>query len=432
METRPGALLPMVLAATLSWTNGVAAEEAADARFDDRITGNWNGTRTQLSQRGLDMSLSYINEWLHNTSGGERDATAYADQFALAFDADLDTMLGWRGATLHVLVTNRNGPQLDAKAGLGTLLETHEIYGRGHYTRLTRFYLQQALFDDRLVLKVGRSDVDFFPLSCEFINISFCGALPGYHSNGWYTWPIGQYFANATFRPTPRTYVKAGANDVNPRNLDGDQGVRLRTPDDDNDGVLANVEAGWLPVFANRLDGAYRVGAWRNSTNQPDLLLDTQRQPMPLTGGDPLTRTRSDGWYAMAQQRVWTHDAGRSLVLFANYSRSDANVDRVDQVASIGLWLHGPFAGRPRDRLGFAIGQNRVSARAREAERLSNIATGADAALPRKETPVEVNYQFAVARGLWLMPSVQHVRNPGGRDDNDDALVWGLKLSAVF
>lgn len=432
MDTRTKPLLPMVLAAALSWTNSVAAQDATDGRFDDRITGDWGGARTQLSQRGLDMSLAYINEWLHNTSGGERDATAYADQFALALDADLDTMLGWHGASFHVLVTNRNGPQLDARAGLGTLLETHEIYGRGHYTRLTRFYLQQALFDDRLVLKLGRSDVDFFPLSCEFINISFCGALPGYHSNGWYTWPIGQYFANATFRPTARTYVKVGANDVNPRNLDGDQGLRLRTPHDDNGGVLANVEAGWLPLFASRLEGAYRVGVWRNSTNQPDLLLDTQRQPMPLTGGEALMRTRSNGWYAMAQQAVWVNGTGRSLTLFANLSRADADVDRVDQVASIGLWLHAPFANRPHDRLGFAVGQNRVSAPARQSERLSNTASGANSALPRKETPVEVNYQFAVARGLWLMPSIQHVRHPGGREDNDDALVWGLKLSAVF
>lgn len=432
MDTSTKPLLPMVLAAALSWTNSVAAEGPTDARFDNRISGDWGGSRTQLSQRGLDMSLTYINEWLHNTSGGERDATAYADQFALALDADLEAMLGWRGASFHVLVTNRNGPQLDARAGLGTLLETHEIYGRGHYTRLTRFYLQQALFDDRFVLKLGRSDVDFFPLSCDFINISFCGALPGYHSNGWYTWPIGQYFANATLRPTARTYLKVGANDVNPRNLDGDQGLRLRTPREDNDGVLANVEAGWLPVLANRLDGAYRVGLWRNSTNQPDLLLDAQRQPMPRTGGDPLVRTSSHGWYVMAQQMVWANDTGRSLTLFANLSRSDPDVDRVDQVASVGMWLHGPFAGRPGDRLGFAIGHNRVGAQARESERLSNSANGTNGALPREETPVEVNYQFAVARGLWLMPSVQRVGNPGGRDDKDDALVWGLKLSAMF
>lgn len=432
MVTRTKPLLPLVLAASLSWTSSVATEGARDASLGNRITGDWGGARTKLSRRGLDMSLAYINEWLHNTSGGERDATAYADQFALALDADLGTMLGWRSASFHVLVTNRNGPQLDAKAGLGTLLETHEIYGRGHYTRLTRFYLQQALFDDRLVLKLGRSDVDFFPLSCDFINISFCGALPGYHSNGWYTWPIGQYFANATFRPTPRSYMKVGASDVNPRNLDGEQGLRLRTPHNDNDGVLANVEAGWLPVLANRLDGAYRVGFWRNSTNQSDLLLDTHRQPMPVTGREPLVRTRSDGWYAMAQQTVWANGSGRSLTLFANLSRSDADVDRVDQVASIGLWLHGPFAARSGDRLGFAIGQNRVSAQARESARLSNIEAAANAALPRKEMPAEVNYQFAVARGLWLMPSVQHVRNPGGRDDKDDALVLGLKLSAVF
>ena len=95
MDTRTKPLLPMVLAATLSWTNSAAAKEATVVRFDDRMTGDWGGARTQLSQRGLDMSLAYINEWLHNTSGGARDATAYADQFALAISADLDTILDW-------------------------------------------------------------------------------------------------------------------------------------------------------------------------------------------------------------------------------------------------------------------------------------------------------------------------------------------------
>ncbi|UNK49882.1 carbohydrate porin [Lysobacter sp. S4-A87] len=421
------AILPLLLAVALPAVAKAEASGDPDAlnAYADRISGDWGGARTALSRRGIDMSLSYINEWLHNSTGGERDASAYADQFAVGLDANLEALVGWPGASFHVLVTNRNGPQLDAKAGLGTLLETHEIYGRGHYTRLTRFYLQQSLFDQRVTLNLGRSDVDFFPLSCDFINISFCGPLPGYHSNGWYTWPIGQYFANVTFRPTRTSYLKLGASDVNPRNLDGDQGLRLRTPHDDHDGILSNVEAGWLPRLFGRLDGAYRIGFWRNSTDQADLLVSAQ-------SGTPLMRDQSTGYYAMAQQQVWFNESGRLLTLFANLSRSDPDVDRVDRLISLGLWLHGPFAGRPHDRVGFAVGQNRVGAPAREAERLAQPGAGMDAVLPRHENPVELNYQFAVLRGVQLMPSVQHVRHPGGRSDNDSALVWGLKLNADF
>ncbi len=34
-------------------------------------------------------------------------------------------------------LNDRNGPPLDQKAGLGTLLETQETYGAGHGTRLS-------------------------------------------------------------------------------------------------------------------------------------------------------------------------------------------------------------------------------------------------------------------------------------------------------
>ncbi|WP_457097861.1 carbohydrate porin [Lysobacter sp. P5_B9] len=420
----------LLAAAVAAWSCHVLAAE--DGPFDHRITGDWGGLRETWHEKGVDLSFGYINEWLHNSTGGTRSTSAYADQIMLGADLDFDRLWGWRGGSFHVVITNRNGPQLDAKAGLGTLLETHEIFGRGHYTRLTRFYLQQELFDDRLTVKLGRSDVDFFPLSCDFINISFCGVLPGYHSDGWYTWPISQYFADVTFRPTASFYVKVGASEVNPRNLDGDQGLRLTTPDDDNDGTLTNFEAGWLPTFGNALEGAYRIGYWRDSTGYSDLLLNQQGQPLPIAGGTPMLQDTSTGYYAMAQQRLTHNDAGGGLVLFANLSHSDTDVSQTDRLISVGLWYTGVFPSRPGDRLGFAIGQNRVGDRIREFERLTNEQAGIDAPSRGSEKPVELNYSIAVSRGFWLMPSLQYVRDPGGRSDAESALVWGLKLSADF
>lgn len=373
--------------------------------FDDRITGDWRGTRTALAQGGVNLSLGYVGEWVHNTSGGVRSTTAYADQIALGADLDFERLFGWRGGSLHMVVTNRNGPQLDAKAGFGTLLETHEIFGRGHYTRLTRLYLQQNLLGDKVTIKVGRSDVDFFPFSCDFINISFCGALPGYHSNGWYTWPISQYFANVTVRPGAGFYVKAGASDVDPSNLDGDQGLRLHTRDDEQRGTLSNAEVGWLPTFEGVLSGSYRIGYWRNSTDFPDL-----DASLPM-------HDSSSGYYALLQQQLTSDEAGRGLTLFANFSHSDGNVNRVDRLFSLGAWYTGIFATRPRDRLGLAIGRNRVSGR------LPGLGA---------EQPLELNYSFDGPRGFVLMPSLQYVTNAGGRRDAKDIWILGLKLSAAF
>jgi porin len=411
----------------------VEASQSEVERFQNRMSGDWRGARSSLSANGIDLTLGYVGEWLHNPSGGKRSASAYADQTMFAADMNLDQLFGWRGGSVHVLITNRNGPQLDAEAGLGTLLETHEIYGRGHYTRLTRFYLTQTLFDDRLTLKAGRGDVDFFPLSCDFINISFCGALPGYHSKGWYTWPIGQYFANVTFRSDERSYWKLGVLEVNARNLSGDQGLRLSTPDDDNEGTLTNFEVGWLPEYGsgNALPGAYRVGYWRNSSDYPDVLLNQQGVPLATGGGSALSREDSEGYYAMLQQQLTQGAGGGRLIVFANLSYAQRDVNEVDRLLSIGLSYTGAFTSRPLDRLGLVAGQNRVSARSREADRLSNLVNGIEGAPRSSEKPSEVNYSIAMARGCWLMPSLQYVRDLGGRE-SDDAWLVGLKLSAEF
>jgi porin len=399
----------MLLASAVAMLCAIQARADDAGGFDDRITGDWRGMRSALSERGVDLSLRYIGEWVHNVSGGERSATAYADQIAFGADVDFDTLLGWRGGSFHMIVTDRNGPQLDAKAGLGTLLETHEIYGRGHYTRLTRFYLQQNLLGDSVTFKVGRGDVDFFPFSCDFINISFCGALPGYHSNGWYTWPIGQYFANVTIQPNAGLYVKVGATDVNPNNLDGDQGLRLHTRDHSQRGTLSNVEAGWLPTFDGELSGSYRIGYWRNSTDYPDLVLEAN--------GAPTMHGSSTGYYALVQQQLMTHGVGGGLSVFANFSHADGEVNKVDRLWSVGLWYTGILPGRPHDRLGLAIGHNRVS------ERLRGFGA---------EKPAELNYSFAGPRGFVLMPSLQYVKDAGGRSDAKDIWIFGLKLSAEF
>jgi porin len=416
----------VLVAVALAWAAPVPVGASGHGENDG--VGAEGRAGASWADRGVKLSFGYVGEWLHAFGGGTRRANAYADQVKIGADLDFEKLFGWRGASLHVVVTNRNGPQLDAEAGLGTLLETHEIFGRGHYTRLTRFYLEQALFDGTLLLKAGRGDVDFFPFTCDFINIGFCGALPGYHSRGWYTWPIGQDFANLTFRATDALYFKLGANEVNPRNLDGDQGLRLTTPDDDYDGTLTNLEVGWTPTFGGRLAGAYRVGYWRDSTDYPDLLVNRQGQSLPSAGGAPRMQDTSKGHYLMLRQQITSHGRERGLSLFANLSRSETNVSEVDRLISVGFWYTGPFESRPRDRIGLAFGQSRVGRRVNELERVSSALEGRASTDRGSEKPMELNYSFPVMRGFWLMPSLQYVRDPGGRRDAASARIFGLKI----
>ena len=424
------------ITAALAACLALGTTACAHASGENTLTGDWHGARTRLHEQGIDLSADYVGEWLRNTTGGTRDATAYADQIHLGAAFDFDKLWGWRGGSLHVDITNRNGHQLDARAGLGTLLETHEIYGAGNVTRLTRFYLEQQFWQGRLDIKAGRMDLnaDFYPLSCDFENLSFCGSLPGYITSGWYSWPVSQLGGVIRLNPASAWYVRVGAFDVNPRNADPSQGLKLGTPGRST-GTLVVGEAGWdtaLDAGSHVLPGSWRIGAWRNSASAPDLLLDVNGAPHVLTGADTLQRGSTQGSYALVKQQLTRNAAGGGLTVFGNLVRADADTDRVDRMVSLGLLYQGPFAARPHDRIGLAWGQNRFSGGAVEAARLANANGIGPVAVPGSESVLELNYSAEVVPGLSLMPSIQRVRHPGGNPDVGSATVLGLRVAAAF
>ena len=112
----------------------------------------------------MDFRLGYFNQVAHNLKGGLDNEVAYADQFFVGGYIDLEKLFGWSGAEFKVEITNRNGELINNKAGIPSLLQSQQIYGRGNVTRLTQFSLTQQLFDDQLSIKVGRiyPSADFF------------------------------------------------------------------------------------------------------------------------------------------------------------------------------------------------------------------------------------------------------------------------------
>lgn len=407
---------------------------AAQATYQDLLTGEWSGQRVRMQDAGVDINLNYVGELMHNTRGGTRDATAYADQFTLSGDFDLDKLANWSGASFHMILSDRNGSQLDGKAQLGTIQETHEVFGRGAYARLSRIYLQQTFFDGHLILKAGRADpLDFFPRLGEFFNISFSGSLTGYNSNGWYTFPIGEYFTSAVLK-SDTSYFKLGAFDVNPNALEGSQGFKLVTTPGGKTGTLTIAEAGWTPRLGpQRLAGAYRFGVWHDTSDYADLLLDQSGRQMSAPTDLPLKRHSSTGYYVMIDQALRVDRAGRSLRAFFNLSQSDSDVNSVDQLMSTGFWYDGLFASRPNDRLGFGIARNHVNDKLNTLARRYMTAGNAPSFPVRSyERPIELNYDFAVISGLHLTADVQYVRDPGARTDARSAVVWGLRTTLNF
>jgi porin len=423
--------------ATLLALYGSAHAQADTYEPRSFLLGDWGGTRSQLHDEGVDFLVTYVNELAYNTQGGDRHKGTYADQIMLDGNLDLQKLLGWQGAQLHMTFTNRNGENLNTEAGLNTVLNPQEIYGYGSVTRIAQFYYQQSLFDGKATLKLGRLPMsgDVFPFSCKFENLTFCGTVPGYITPNWYTWPVSQWGGVFNVNISDEVSLQAAIYQVNPRFTENAQGLNFGSPKGTT-GYLGVLEAGWTPKV-NAMPGSYRLGLWHNTGEFDDVYRDSAGQPIGLTGATAEQGNSASGYYLMGQQQVFqdSNVSARKLSLFANFIQSDRDVSYVERSWQAGLFLSSPFASRPDDEVGLAVGGLMVNEHSRDRIRQSNSllpvgATGQP--IPHTEYPAELYYGIAVTPAITVRPNVQYIKSPGGVSGATDVVVLGVKTVVSF
>lgn len=436
---RPGKALCRSIALCAVLFASVAQAEDPPKTGKDWLFGDWGGRRTALQERGVTFDFNHVGEFATNVSGGELERSTYADQWLFGVDLDLDKLWGVHNAHFKVSITDRNGTSLSKEAGLDTLMQVQEIYGRGQAWRWTEFYYQQTYFDGTLDWKIGRLPVgDFASFSCDFMNLSFCAQTPGTISSGsyWYIWPVSQWATRLKYNFGKQGYVSAGAYQVNPAYLDKHQAFRLDSPHG-TEGMLYILEGAWTPTFAAQggLEGSYKLGAWYTNAENDDVLLDVNHEAQSVTGAPALQRSRGYGGYFNLQQTVYRpdpDDPDRGLDVFFNWTQADRSTAYFDRAIALGLFYEGAFASRPRDQIGFAIGSNRVNDRARTGIALANAAGLPEQPLPKTEYVAELFYGAQLTPFLMLRPNIQYIRHAGGVEEAKDILVFGLKTSLDF
>jgi porin len=101
---------------------------ATDLWQRNKLTGDWDGARTALSERGFDISINYVAETWAMVSGGFRQGAHYEHQIEVSIDTDLDKLLGWKGATTHATyrqIGHANG--LPATEFVGSIADPSNI-----------------------------------------------------------------------------------------------------------------------------------------------------------------------------------------------------------------------------------------------------------------------------------------------------------------
>ncbi|HEY4144445.1 carbohydrate porin [Pinirhizobacter sp.] len=414
------------LAGRLALASVLAPATALADVADEALTGDWNGMRTHLADRGVAFSINYTAEAARNYSGGDRPLNRISGQLGLLADLDLDKLYGWHDGEFRVAITHRAGRNLSDDARLGTLQQVQEVYGRGQTWRLTQLWYRQAYFNQALSVKFGRMTVgeDFAAFDCAFQNLTFCGSQPGnLVGNYWYNWPVSQWGLVLTAKTGTTTYVKVGAYQVNPAYLQNRNAFGINNPAGTT-GALILLEFGVKPTFGE-LDGSYKFGAWYDTSRRDDVYTDIEGGSQVLSRLPAAQRRGAYGGYVNFEQQVSTN-----VRLFLNATQADRRTSTTDRQIAIGGNWGAPFASRPLDDIGFAIGTTHVNSRViRQHRQFNGLWPWWRAPVGGYEGVAELYYTYRPTGWLMLRPNVQYIKHPGGSSRNDNATVLGLKFN---
>lgn len=426
-----------------------AAPAAADPAPSDwltraTLTGDWNGARTALADKGVTVFSNWIVDALGNTSGGLRQGAAMDGQFELELTFDLDKLAGWKGASFVASLYWLQGSNLSTD--VGNLLTLTNIAGQDG-ARLGEFYLENHFADDTLITRIGQiaADEEFWISDSAglFINSTF--GWPGINGvdlpAGGPADPLATPGVWVKWAPDASFYVQAAAFNGNPLGGANGNADGLDFPLDD--GVFAILEATYIHKGANGLTGTFRLGGWYGSQSYDDLSLAANGVSLadPAAAGGPLTHQGNYSLYAIADQELWRSGAS-TLSGFVRVAGAPANRSEVSFYVDTGLVLAGPLPGRPDDIAGIGFAYAKISPDLASLDRTTNALTGLNGPVQDYEAVLEVTYQAAVTPWLSVQPFFQYVFHPGGNVPNpdgsnptqalQDAAVFGVRSTVTF
>ncbi|MCH9828475.1 MAG: carbohydrate porin [Gammaproteobacteria bacterium] len=388
--------------------------------------------KEDLKAQGVQYAAGYRSEDLAAVDGGSNNDVVHAGQVFLSSTFDLQQLAGWRGASVTASLSLRDGDNVNDESGVGALLGPQEIYGRGHYFRLSQLWLDQQLFADQLALRIGRLNPgeDFQATECSFLNLSFCANQAGnFVADYWFNWPISQWGATATLQLGTEHYVRLGAYQVNQRNLGSDFWDVLRF--DGGAGVLVPAEFAWTPTAENGRMTEFKIGGWYSSADRADVEEDINGESAAVSGLPFREHNGTYGTFVSLVKQLTRGDASSAesgLRMVLKVSMADPDTSTVDRTIAGTLVYTGTFPSRGRDDVGLALAFNHLNDRVADYRQ----ALPSDVQYGGNERTIEAYYSLRVGRYLMFRPDIQWIHNAGGISQRDDVLIVGMRTELTL
>ena len=161
-----------------------------------------------------------------------------------------------------------------------------------------------------------------------------------------------------------------------------------------------------MPTFDNgRLPGSYKIGAWYSTSQQRDVVLDVNGNLSAISDLPSAPRTGLYGAYLTFQQQLTRNasdDLYAGLRMFLNVAVADAATSVTDLQAAAGLVYTGPFAARPHDSIGLAVGTTQVNSSLANSQALQALLGVGPDLVRNSEYVAELYYTVAPVPGLLI------------------------------
>jgi porin len=367
--------------------------------------------------------------WVGNAnylfSGGQSPGNwTFNSLFATDLTLDLARLANIPGAQFGVEFLNFAGQPSNSNTQAGTLPGYNGLVGQPPLTRseLYELWWRQSLFDDRLIIRVGKTvpTYDFNnvtrPLQTTeqslaipavtgliytpiFVNPTILGNLPGYYNSA--------YGITMTAAPNKNLYLSYGVYDGDLAL--GDQTGLWAAPRFNGYFFhIAELGGGWV-LGSGKFPGSGGVGGW------------DQTGTLSVPSSTPtISQNGTQGFYAFGSQRLWnlTADPSRGSVSgFFQFGTNDSRTMLAHKYFGFGLTGFHLIPGRPADSIGGGLACSWLNP---------------NLGLRSNETLIQLYYQAQIVNAVYLEPVFTYVPNPGMSANLRPAAVLTVQATVLF
>ena len=352
------------------------------------------------------LSLTYKADIATVARGGAERGVRALDNLDIALNADLDQLIGWRGARIFVDGLNNMGGKPNDLAG--TIQGVDNIEVDEHHAKIYQAWIEQKAGDHATIL------AGLYDLNSEFYHDDAAGLLLappfGVGSELSATGPNGpSIFPSTALAARLRVsndhiYVQGAVLNAHAGTIGDSGGVDLSV----RDGALLIAEAGWTS------HGKIAVGAWRYTKRQPRIVAPGLTEAPPPH--------KAQGIYLLMEHDLAGSDGdARHVQGFLRAGLSDGKTTPFTGGWQAGILVGRPIAARPESAFSIGYADGALSSGYR-------MPVMADAPLPAHERMVELTYSDRLMKHVLLQPDVQYVFHPAGDSGLRNTLFFGLRL----